>query len=291
MKYYLPIIIIFSFLLNGCPSENSNQPTKDSDFSGYIYYSGDNFASRKGVLFRLNLKNMTEENLMSNAYSPDITNDGNIVAMDYTPKARIIITNHDGSNRTPILAVQDYPAPIHRNFMYNPKISFDQELIAYYGEYDSYIINRNSGELVLSASEFDKEMTFSNPCWAPDGSIYLEGRKNNIRGIYKIDSEFRSIERIDPNLSNVKMPIISPDGLSLACVSDGKLWIMNPDGSEAFQINTEINKIAFPVWSPDSESIAFTDSGNIYLLNITTLKMVKISDIYAGASYQIAWGN
>ena len=67
--------------------------------------------------------------------------------------------------------------------------------------------------------------------------------------------------------SGVSVPIVSPDGRSVAFVardSDGKfsLWV-RPFNSMTARPIVEAGERAFPFWSPDSHSLAFFDEGKL----------------------------
>jgi dipeptidyl aminopeptidase/acylaminoacyl peptidase len=72
-------------------------------------------------------------------------------------------------------------------------------------------------------------------------------------------------------------PAWSPDGRRIAfskwdpgggaSAQDGKIVIMDPDGSDRIEIPAPADNIGTPIWSPDGQRIAFTSSCGIYVAN------------------------
>lgn len=281
----LSIIITIIAMVSAC-SEKDN-PVNQSGLKGYIYYSNG------GETFRVRLSDHSKEKLFSNADMPDVAADGRIVAVESYPKTRLIVTDLTGANRVTIVESEGYNGPIHKHYIDKPRISYNQQYIAYEGDDVhnpiTYIINSFNGDLLLTIGDYEERFPCIAPSWSPDGSIYVQGWTSMNNGIYKVSADFTSIQRIDPDLNNVYSPSVSPDGKKIAFICNGKLWTMNPDGSNATQINTTIDNFAMPTWSPDSRYVALTSSGVVYVIDLQAMTITKINNAYAATGNQLCW--
>ncbi|PKL84749.1 MAG: hypothetical protein CVV22_11210 [Ignavibacteriae bacterium HGW-Ignavibacteriae-1] len=272
-------------MLTGCP--DTDNPVNQSGLKGYIYYSNG------GSVYRIRLNDEKDEELFSNADMPDVAADGRIVAVEAYPNTRIIVTDLTGANRVSIIESEGYKGPVHKKYFDKPRISYNQQYIAYEGDAVlnpiTYIIDANDGELLLTIGDYDDSFPCVAPSWAPDGSIYVAGWTSMNNGIYRVSADFTTMERIDPDLNNVYSPSVSPDGTKVAFICNGKLWTMNSDGSNATQINTTINNFAMPTWSPDSKNVAVTSYGTIYIIDLVALTVTEIDNAYASSGNQLCW--
>ncbi|MBI3258304.1 MAG: PD40 domain-containing protein [Ignavibacteriae bacterium] len=142
---------------------------------------------------------------------------------------------------------------------------------------------------VLYGDYSDKRPLIS-PSWAPDGSIFVQGWTSMNNGIYKVAADFSEYERIDPDLTNVSEPSVSPDGKMIVFISDEKLWTMGIDGSNPTLLNTTATKLHMPVWSPDSKYIAVTSYGHIHIIDPNLLTHMEITQShYVGTDNQLCW--
>lgn len=278
------VFCAFLFMAYGCPS--SNNPVTPAGFKGYIYFSS------KGEILRIRLSDETVEKLFSNASQPDITEDGRIIAVEEYP-IRIIVTDHSGVNRLSIIEKESTTGKEYKYWLNKPRISYNQSYIAYDGgrvvNPNTYVVNSNNGELVAIIGDYSSRQPMTSPSWAPDGSLFVEGLTSMNNGIYKVSSDFTSMERIDPNLSNVSEPTVSPDGSKIAFIRDGKIWTMGLDGSNATLLDSEISNFISPTWSPDSKYLAVVSSGFIHIVDFDELTITKLSKGYSSAGNQMCW--
>jgi len=285
-KVLITFLIVATTILHfGCETENN--PVTPSGFKGYIYYSNG------GEIARIKLSDQTVEKLMSNATQADITSNSDIIAVESYPTERIIITDLYGANRQSIIESESYTGPKHKYYFDRPRISFNQQYIAYEGDdvYNpiTYVINSTDGSLVATIGDYDERLPFISPSWAPDGSLFVQGWTSMNNGIYKITPDFSSIARIDPNLTNVSHPNVSPDGSKIAFIRDGKLWTMGLDGSNATLIQTNVDDITMPTWSPDSKFIAASGDGKLYIIDIGNKVVTQLEHAYASEGSQLTW--
>lgn len=287
MKFFKWILIfsIFMFLGFGCSTENN--PVNPAGFKGYIYYSNG------GEISRIKLSDETVEKLFTNAAKPDIMEDGRILAIESYPVERIIFSDHSGANRESLIESESYTGPKYKYMFDNPRISFNQSYVAYEGDnvYNpvTYIISANDGTLVAIIGDYEARQPMISPSWAPDGSLYVQGWTSMNNGIYRVSADFSTMERIDPNLSNISSPSVSPDGQKIAFIRDGKIWTMGLDGSNPSMLNTEISNFRMPTWSPDSKYLAVTSTGSIYIVDFEGLKVTELSKGYSADGNQMCW--
>lgn len=290
MKYFKRVLI-FSVLLVigfGCDIDKSTNPETPGGYKGYIYYSD----ARE--VMRLDLSNMTTETLIKSAENPDVTGDNRILAVVTYPIEKLIYSDINGGNiRTLIVNERDIDGPRYKFMFGSPRISYNQAYVAYDGDEVSnpitYVINAVNGSLVATIGDWDTKQPMVSPTWSPDGTLFVQGLKSMNNGIYKVSTDFKSIERIDPNLSDVSSPSVSPDGKKIAFISVGKIWTMDLDGSNALQFDTEISTFNEPTWSPDSKYIVAQRYGDLYILDIGANKITKLSAGHASDGNQLCW--
>ena len=285
MKYFIRILLFSVLLVFGFGCKDDTNPVNTGGYKGYIYYSNG------GEVFRLRLSDMTEELLFINARNPDVTKDGEILAIEPTNPKRIIYSNVSGTNRQTLIESEIYPAPKYKYDFERPRISYNQSYVAYDGGSNqiTYVINASDGSLVATIGDYDVNQPMLSPSWAPDGTLIVQGLTSMNNGIYKVSADFTTIERIDPNLSEVYSPSVSPDGKKIAFINLGKVWTMNLDGSNATLFNTEIANFYSPTWSPDSKYLAVTSSGRINIIDFEGNKITELPKGYATADNQLCW--
>lgn len=118
-----------------------------------------------------------------------------------------------------------------------------------------------------------------DPAWSPNGKYVAFAARcieDNSKNIYLLSTDIPNVTRLTYGPANDSNPAWSPDGKYIAFVSDrdrgkNKLYVMNADGSNVKQIQTDldgIEDIYFPTWSPDGRYIAFSTRGNLlYVIN------------------------
>ncbi|MBK9250045.1 MAG: PD40 domain-containing protein [Ignavibacteria bacterium] len=288
MKKELKVILtsIVCVLLAGCSSSNS--PTTIAGFTGTIYYS------TAGNIYQMKLSDQSQTELYTNARHPDITAKGEILCVEGYPNTRIIYSDLTGASRVSLLESESYTGPIHKYYMNKPRMSYNQKYVVYEGDNvhnpNTYVIDATSGNLVATIGDYSKRQPMISPSWAPDGSIYVQGWTSMNNGIYKVSSDFSTVERIDPSLSNVYEPNVSPDGTSIAFIRDSKVYMMGIDGTNPVQLYTSNLKFNNPTWSPDSKYIAAVCSGHIYIFDVNAKTATEITKVhYVGDDSQMCW--
>lgn len=177
-----------------------------------------------------------------------------------------------------------------------PVLSPDGEKIAYHVEpiyYDSRVIVvvRNSNKRV---AEF-KDVT--TPDWTPDGRVVVARSlktQGATSGILLSDAGLTKLTRIDPNLDDVRAPVVSPDNKRVAFVSHGHVWIMNLGSSGLKQVTFSDKAEERPAWSPKGDAlvIATKEYGSVKLVRLSDNKMRDLnarSERAMQSSGRITW--
>jgi Tol biopolymer transport system component len=102
------------------------------------------------------------------------------------------------------------------------------------------------------------EATWMQPDISPDGKMIVF---NLLGDIYAIDSKGGEARPVLTGQAFETAPVYSPDGKSIAFVSDRSgvtnLWVANADGTSPRQISREdkLTVFASPVWAPDGSAV------------------------------------
>lgn len=144
--------------------------------------------------------------------------------------------------------------------------------------------------MVATIGDFTAGEQFYRPSWAPDGSLYVQGWTRNNNGIYKVSSDFKTITKIDEDLSGAINPSVSPNGETIAYVVNDQLWTMDIDGQNPLQHYVQSATFYTPTWSPDSKYIIV--NGNWTGLFVFDLENNTYSNFNSGSvpNYdQMSW--
>ena len=288
----LSILVLVSLLLFNASCKKSNPvEVNASKYHGSIFYCG------AGEIHRLDLSDESNVLLFSNARNPEVITATKIMAIERYPIEKIVYTDMSGVNRVSLLATGSYTGPLYTRSMNKARLSKDGLYVAYEGvdEYNStshvFVIDANTGELLVTIGDPSKSQPMMSPSWAADGSLFVQGAPSINGGIYKVSPDFSSIVRVDPNLTNVSQPSVSPDGKMVAFIRDGRVWTMLADGSNATQFNSAEANYHTPTWSPDSKFIAAIsrDPGHISIIDLTALTITEIMKSHYASDEQMCW--
>lgn len=283
MKLIIKLFLVFSFisLINSCDLA-STDPTIPG-LKGYLYYAEyDNQNIR-----RYNFGTEVSEVLIQNARYPEVTPNGEIVHIDYSPY-QICKTDFTNSSKKSILSLSPSPyTPEYKEYAESPRLSYNQKYIAYSGSDNSsiskiYVIDANTGDLVASIGEQQLHQAYYGPNWAPDGSIYVTGWQNVLRGIYKISNDFKTVTLIDSTFDIYYDVSLSPDGKQLTFVSDGAIWTMNSDGTNPKLVHNGTINFSLPNWSPDGKyivAISVEEDGYAYVFDLSNNSFMPLKKL------------
>ncbi|MEW6619142.1 MAG: hypothetical protein AB1422_07335 [bacterium] len=154
-----------------------------------------------------------------------------------------------------------------------------------YRKFDIYVIDADGKNLKKLTSNPSND---EEPCWSPDGEkiVYSSFCDGNYE-IFVIDKDGNNLKRLTYNSVNDFVPTWSPDGKKIAFVSDGMLYLMDPDGKNQVKLTDKTQCYAADViWSPDSKKIAFIDVGNasnnyntdIYIIDISGKNLKNVTN-------------
>ncbi len=119
-----------------------------------------------------------------------------------------------------------------------------------------WIVNLEGGELNDISQHGTGE--WRAPDWSPHGDQIVHYRPGGVGGpeIFIMDTSGASGVRLTNNSRWDTSPRWSPDGSTIAWVSDEEIWLMSPDGTN--QRRLVGSYAADPAWFPDSKTIVFS---------------------------------
>jgi Tol biopolymer transport system component len=175
----------------------------------------------------------------------------------------IYLMNPDGTEVTRLTTTPIYSA-LHWSAD-RSRIVFDGG-----GTKDIYVINADgTGErqLTNTVPEQQRGRRINEeqfPTISPDGSrIAFEADQVPLSEfsnpeIYVVNTDGSGLTNVSHNPEGDYRPVWSPDGSRIAYVGAGRLWVMNPDGSDQAQISGDGQvELEAPTWSPDGRMLAF----------------------------------
>lgn len=119
------------------------------------------------------------------------------------------------------------------------------------------------------------------------GTILITSDKGGDYGLYTMRLDGSTIAKLNSNKSGDSFARWSPDGTKIAFVKDdGKIWMMNADGTKKKSIITGSSAD----FSPDGKKLVYSafsnfwGGNNLYTYNLSTHKIKNVTDIVASES-------
>lgn len=119
-----------------------------------------------------------------------------------------------------------------------------------------------------------------SPIVAQDNGLVGEIVFSSDGNIFVMDLVSKSVSQLTQDGTNTS-PRWSPDGETIAYVSDGDVHLMNADGNSSRQMTDLGDVIWYPVWSPESNEIAFVtgqheETWSIYVVSIENARVRQL---------------
>lgn len=262
----LIISLLMAFVvLAGCSSNPSDPDGNGSRPTGTLYVNGD----VKANTYSINLQTGATTNLFAGV-DPFRTPEGTFIVRTFNGLEEV---SANGTTSRMIVReqIQEPFADKYDNAFHNPQLSPDGQYIAYEGQFgfvfDVYVVDRYTGELMLSITEAETGLGYTRPSWTPDNRLVVAGTHSN-PGIFITNTDWTSLTRIDANLTFPDQPQVSPDGTKIALIVNAHVYTMNIDGTGLTQVTTSSSSEEMPTWSRDGKSIGVYGNNSILLLNL-----------------------
>jgi len=151
-------------------------------------------------------------------------------------------------------------------------------------DYELYLLDMNSGGILLLATG---ERYAGSAAWSPDGSQIAFARNR------AADTDKKDIFLINPDgngllaltsIGNNSCPTWAPDGAQIAFCSDGRIFVMNSDGSGKKPLTDPTINAGRPFWSPSGSQMVFTgmrareDGSQIFIMNSDGSGLTQLTD-------------
>ncbi len=153
------------------------------------------------------------------------------------------------------------------------------------GNWDLYAFNVQTGKEPRLLND-DKVRV--NAFWSPDGqNLLFEQLDNGLSQIYQLNLPSLKSARLSDGTGNDRNPTYSADGQHIAFYSyrngtNGVLYVMNADGSNATPVSDRAGSAMNQSWSPDSTLIAYqSKNGNdlgVYVYQLTTRQTRRVTN-------------
>ncbi|MBI4845886.1 MAG: Ig-like domain-containing protein [Candidatus Omnitrophica bacterium] len=164
---------------------------------------------------------------------------------------------------------------------YNPVWTRDNNSIVYDFEGKIWKIDADGkNKTNLIADEID--YIASEPACNPASVLiaFIGTNQAGAANIYTLESDTLIIRQLTAffELKAIDCLRWSPDGLYIAFLRDGQIWIMNQDGQNMKKLTTDDLKCKVNFsWSPGGTKIAFTGEKNVWIGDVYSAQLKKIS--------------
>jgi len=163
----------------------------------------------------------------------------------------------------------------------NPIWAADNKSIVFEDKGKIWKVDANGKNIVQLVSDEESYMAgIPEPNYFSDSIAFVGTNAAGTSNVYVVDVKTKIPRQLtsffEPNLiSHISW---SPDGLYLAFLRAGQVWIMNQDGKDLNKLtNDELTCKGNFAWSPGGTKIAFSGQENVWIGDIYSTELRKIS--------------
>ncbi len=213
------------------------------------------------------------------SFAPQVkdTNGSPLILTYFTTIAQGLCVGRDGKIR--IVSKNNKPEHVLTEGK-NPVWSLDNRSIIYDDQGEIWRINNNRKHQIQLTDE--KLISCTMPVYNPGADIiaFVGTNSAQVSNVYTLDPNAKIVNQLTAFFQPESIDVVrwSPDGLYLAFLRAGQIWIINQDGNDLRKLTT--NELTCNVnfaWSPGGTKIAFVGDENIWVGNIYSLKLRKVS--------------
>jgi len=134
-----------------------------------------------------------------------------------------------------------------------------------------------------------------SPSWTPDGQhIVFVSYSGGMARIATVDRAGGNFAYLGGNCPYCFDPAVSPDGRRIAYAlglggNDEDIWVMDIDGTNAWQLTSGPEWDGYPAWSPDGTKIAFARDEAIYVMNADGTGVTRASPLSGVSDRNPVW--
>jgi Tol biopolymer transport system component len=265
MRWGVVVAVFLTLLVGG----NAGAQEELFVYQAYGLRPGDIWTMNADGTGRTNLTNSKQDEL-SPAWSPDRSRIAFVRWHGQNPnEVEIWVMNSDGSGQARLTS-----GSIDESPSWSPdgsRITFSRKHVYTSNPGDIFVMNADgSGETNLTNDPANQE----HPDWSPDGSkIAYTGPPGptaaGFTDIHVMNADGSGdVSLTDTYGTMENQPRWSPDGTKIAytdaacCTDTGDIYMMNADGTGAWNVTHDLSEDSSPSWSADSSKIAFTRWNN-----------------------------
>ena len=230
---------------------------------------------------------------------PDWSPDGTQIA--FVEFNQIFKMNIDGSGKTQLTF--DTPPDARGIALLDPDWSHDGSRIAFVIKKGVPGCERSDKNIYTMDADGTGRVKVTQPCgqgnegpdWSADGTkiVFWSNRFGFTDApdgrIYVINADGSGETLLSDGGAAEYFPKWSPDGQKIAYARGNAIWVMGPDGSNP-EILYESDKFpALPLWSPDGSQLLFTMDTEIYLLDVATGTVTNLTNRPSGSDCCASW--
>ncbi len=130
-----------------------------------------------------------------------------------------------------------------------PRAASQIALLDYKGYADLYVWNTKTNDL----TQLTRGYKLSQAVWSPDGEWLLLVTRDG--ELHLLDPGTAETDRVDTGQAKVGNAVWSPDGRRIAFAGDGKIYVVNADGTNLNQLAAGVS----PGWAPNGKQIIFVN--------------------------------